>query len=94
MTIEEYFSRYSGHFVDVKLKGKENFIKVVFWYKVGLPATYIDADIVENGDEEEYISKYITQRDTIKKISIGEGQILKLNPGRRLADGIPKPPQK
>jgi|SRR5450432_470758 hypothetical protein len=97
MTIQDYFSRYSGQFIDVKLKGSTSFKKMVFYflkYETSngkrIPS-FIDADLVPNNDEEEYLSKYISNRKGIKQIPISEGQIEEVRPGRRLPVTIPAP---
>ena len=92
MTNEDLFSKYGGRFMNLKLKGKDEFIKVVFQYKVNPPPNnYIDADVVADGNEEEYLSKYITFSNKFKKIQITASQIEKFEIGNKLKDGIPYP---
>lgn len=88
MTIKQYFDKYRGHFLEVKLKYNDLYIKVVFKLinadiiKDVPRYTYIDADIVTDGDEERYLSEYLTVRQP--RVSIGEYQIEDLRDGNRL----------
>jgi hypothetical protein len=92
MTIKQYFDMYRGKFLEVKLKYNDLYIKVVFKLInadiiMDVPRyTYIDADIVPDGDEEKYLSEYLTVRQP--RVSIGEYQIEDLRDGNRLPSRI------
>ncbi len=96
MTIKKYFDKYRGKFFEVILKYYVLYIKVVFKLInsdiiMDVPRyTYIDADIVPDGDEEKYLSEYLTIRQP--RVSIGEYQIEDLRDGNRLPSRISPDP--
>ena len=78
-----------GHFVDVRLKEEDDFIKTVFVRAVDtchgqIRRSFIYADIVPNGDEEKYLSLYSINPDAFQKIPLPEEQIAEVKIGNKI----------
>jgi hypothetical protein len=83
------FQRCFGHFVDVRLKEEDEFIKTVFVRTVDtvhgqIRRSFIYADIVPNGDEEEYLSIFSMNPDALQKIPLPEEQIAEVRIGNKI----------
>jgi hypothetical protein len=83
------YQRYLGHFVDVRLKEEDEFIKTVFVRTMDtghgqIRRSIIYADIVPDGDEEEYLSMYSRNPDAFQKIPLPEDQIAELKIGNKI----------
>ncbi len=83
------YQRCLGHFVDVRLKEEDDFIKTVFVRTLDtchgqIRRSIIYADIVPNGDEEEYLSMYSMNPDAFQKMPLPEEQIAEVKIGKKI----------
>jgi hypothetical protein len=84
------FQRCLGHFVDVRLKEEDEFIKTVFVRTLDtvhgqIRRSFIYADVVPNGDEEEYLSLYTMNPDAFQKLPLPEDQIAEVKIGKKVS---------
>jgi hypothetical protein len=89
MMISEFFERYHGHFVDVRMVDEEEFIKTVFQQSKTIDhgqitRPFILADIVPDGDENEYVRKYAENPDSFQKIPLSESQVAEVKVGNKI----------
>jgi hypothetical protein len=75
--------------VDVRLKEEDEFIKTVFvstrdMIHGQIRRSFIYADIVPNGDEEEYLSIYSMNPDALQKMPLPEEQIAEVRIGKKI----------
>jgi hypothetical protein len=85
----QLYQRYLGHFVDVRLKEEEEFIKTVFVRTVDtchgqIRRSFIYADVVPNGDEEEYLNIYSMNPDAFQKLPLPADQIAEVRIGKKI----------
>jgi hypothetical protein len=83
------YKQYLGHFVDVRLKEEDEFIKTVFVRSCctehgQIRRAFIYADIVPDGDEEEYLSKHAIDPDAFQKLPLPEEQIAEVKVGNKI----------
>lgn len=83
------YQRCIGHFVDVRLKEEDEFIKTVFVRTQDsvhgqIRRSFIYADIVPNGDEEEYLNVYSINPDAFQKMPLPADQIAEVKIGNKV----------
>ena len=89
MSNNNTYDRCLGHFVDVRLKEEDEFIKTVFVRTLDtchgqIRRSFIYADVVPNGDEEEYLSIYSMNPDAFQKLPLPEDQIAEVRIGKKI----------
>jgi hypothetical protein len=78
-----------GHFVDVRLKEEDEFIKTVFVRTVNtdhgqIRRSYIYADIVPDGNEEQYLNMCAVDPNAFQQIPLPEDQIAEVKIGNKV----------
>ena len=83
------YERCLGHFVDVRLKEEDEFIKTVFvrtWNSDHgqISRSFIYADIVPEGNEDEYLDIYMKDPLAFQRIPLPESQIAEVKIGNKI----------
>jgi hypothetical protein len=89
MSIVDLYNQCQGHFVDVRLKEEDEFFKTVFVRTLTtdhglISRSFIYADLVPGGNEEEYLRTHAENPDAFQKIPLPEGQIAEVKVGKRV----------